>query len=207
MDKEQYILNPTRASSLSYWKTNAFKMPSNIIVVNEKEFSDYFLTDYEQELFFKLVYYPDALKQYVLPGNIKFKKIDLEDFVTHINSCYESEGISLRELSSYRQRPVYDERLWICLYNTDQDRIVATGIAEYDDDIKEGSLDWIQVSEEYRGQGFGSIIVYELLNRLNGRAKFVTVSCRVDNQTKPELLYQKCGFKDIAMWHVLRRKV
>ena len=96
--------------------------------------------------------------------------------------------------------------MWICLYDVRNARIVATGIAEYDDTAKEGSLDWIQVSEEYRSQGFGKVIVCELLNRLLGKADFVTVAGRVDNQTKPELLYRQCGFRDKAIWHVLKRK-
>lgn len=206
MNKDKYIKNPTRSSALSYWKTMVFKMPPNVIVLSEMEFSDRLLADYEQELFFKLVYYPHTYNQYVLPKNIKFIDADVEDFVTHINNCYEKERVSIKELIAYQQRPVYDETLWICLYDVTQARIVATGIAEYDKIIKEGSLDWIQVSEDYRNQGFGKIIVYELLNRLHGRAIFVTVSGRVDNQTKPELLYQKCGFKDKTIWHVLKRK-
>jgi len=40
------------------------------------------------------------------------------------------------------------------------DAIVATGIAEFDDEIKEGYLDWIQVSEQYRRQCLGKAIVY-----------------------------------------------
>lgn len=96
--------------------------------------------------------------------------------------------------------------MWICLYDVRNARIVATGIAEYDDTAKEGSLDWIQVSEEYRSQGFGKVIVCELLNRLLGKADFVTVAGRVDKQSKPELLYQRCGFRNKAIWHVLKRK-
>ena len=45
-------------------------------------------------------------------------------------------------------------------YDKKNDAIVATGIAEFDDVIKEGYLDWIQVSEQYRRQCLGKAIVY-----------------------------------------------
>lgn len=206
MEKEEYIRNPTRSSALSYWKTKVFRTPPDMIVLNEEDYSDSLLADYNEELFFKMVCYPNSHYSYKLPENIVFVEANLEDFMVHINSCYQSEGVSLLDLIEYKNRPVYDKNLWICLYDVRNAWIVATGIAEYDDTAREGSLDWIQVSEEYRNQGFGKVIVYELLNRLLGKAELVTVAGRVDNQSKPELLYEHCGFRDKVIWHVLKGK-
>jgi len=50
--------------------------------------------------------------------------------------------------------------MWICFYEKNNDVVVTTEIAEFDNDIKEGFLDWIQVSEGYRGQGLGKATVY-----------------------------------------------
>ena len=49
------------------------------------------------------------------------------------------------------------------------------------DEIGEGSLEWIQVLPEYRGQGLGTKLVLELLCRLKDKAAFVTVCGEVDN--------------------------
>ncbi|MGI6334421.1 MAG: GNAT family N-acetyltransferase [Saccharofermentanales bacterium] len=208
MNKRDYILNPTKASSLSYWKTNRIKVPPEMKIVNDEEFSESLLEEYEDELYFKMVHYPKNTEKnkYELPGHIIFIDASIEDFANHINSSYERESVTTQELYVYRERPVYDEKLWICLYDADKKQIVATGIAEYDVLVKEGSLEWIQVSKDYRNHGFGSVIVHELLNRLKGKAEFVTVSGKVDNETKPGLLYKKCGFEDETIWHVLRRK-
>ena len=81
----------------------------------------------------------------------------------------------------------------------------ASGIAELDTDIKEGILEWIQVSPEYRGKGLGKFIVNELLWRMRDKADFVTVSGKVDNPTNPRELYKTCGFADEEIWHVLRK--
>lgn len=82
--------------------------------------------------------------------------------------------------------------------------IIASGIAEYDYEIKEGILEWIQVLPQYQHQGYGKIIVCELLNRLKSVcASFVAVSGLVDNETNPEKLYRSCGFtgNDIVYIH------
>lgn len=40
----------------------------------------------------------------------------------------------------------------------------ALGIANFDSELKEGSLEWIQVMPNDRGSGIGQVIVNELLN-------------------------------------------
>ncbi|MFX0205782.1 MAG: GNAT family N-acetyltransferase [Candidatus Hodarchaeota archaeon] len=80
------------------------------------------------------------------------------------------------------------------------------GIAELDMTIPEASLEWIQVLPEYRNQGIGKAIVIELLNRYKDKVKFITVSGKVNNQTNPEELYKKCGFKGRDIWWVLSKR-
>jgi GNAT superfamily N-acetyltransferase len=91
--------------------------------------------------------------------------------------------------------------VFIC--DVSSDRLVALGIAEFDDTIGEGALEWIQVLPEMRGRGFGTLIVNELLRRLIGKAKFVTVGGECDNPTNPEKLYRKCGFVGDEVWRVI----
>ena len=74
-----------------------------------------------------------------------------------------------------------------------------------DSEIKEGILEWIQVSPEYRGVGLGKFIVNELLWRMKDKAEFVTVSGKADNPTNPRNLYIACGFSGEEIWHVMRK--
>lgn len=37
------------------------------------------------------------------------------------------------------------------------------------------------------------------------KASLVTVSGRVKNKTRPEILYESCGFEAKVLWHILRR--
>lgn len=206
MEKNEYINNPTGASALSYWKSLNFRNPAHIKVLHEEQFDQSLLDTHSDEVYFKLVHYLDGIGEQVSSSIFQFVKASTEEFVNHINSCYEEEGVTISELESYKSRPVYDDNLWICLYDKNNNAIAATGIAEFDNEIKEGSLDWIQVSEEYRGQGLGKIIVYELLRRLKNKASFVTVSGREDNKFKPEKLYESCGFESKVLWHILKEK-
>ena len=206
MEKKEYLANPTGASALSFWKTCNFNNPAHIKVLNENEFNPNLLETHTDEVYFKLVHYLENIEKQFKSDKFIFVKASTEEFVNHINSCYEKERLTVDELEYYKNRSVYDEDLWICLYDNVNHVIAATGIAEFDREIKEGYLDWIQVSEEYRGQGLGKIIVYELLKRLKRKANLVTVSGRVNNKTNPEKLYESCGFESKVLWHILTEK-
>ena len=206
MKREEYLINPAKASSLTYWKTNEIKLSSNMLILNDEDFDKSLLSEYEDRFYFKMFHDLKYIEEVKLPVSMEFVDCTTEEYANHINECYADEGISDEELGKYQTRAVFDKELWIALYDNEREKIVATGIAEFDRIIKEGSLDWIQVSKEYRKQGYGKIIVCELLNRLKEKADFVTVSGRIDNETKPEILYKKCGFTKKEIWHVLRKK-
>jgi hypothetical protein len=44
------------------------------------------------------------------------------------------------------------------------------------------------------------------LRRLKEKPSFVTVSGRINNKTKPEKLYESCGFEDKVLWYILMEK-
>lgn len=75
--------------------------------------------------------------------------------------------------------------------------------ADFDGEAREGVLEWIQVLPQYRGRKIGRLIVGELLCRMVGKADFATVSGKVNNASKPEILYRKCGFTGNDVWHIL----
>ena len=206
MDKQTYLLNPTGASSLCFWKTNSFDIPMHMRVVSDDDFSDSLLNDYTDEPYFKLLHDLTHIDRVALPEGFVMTQGSTGEFAAHINACYEREGVTVEELEQYKARPVYDADLWICIRDTSNMNVVASGIAELDRDIREGSLEWIQVSDGYRHMGIGQCIVNELLSRLQDKADFVTVSGRVNNETRPEKLYEQCGFTDKTIWHIMTRK-
>ena len=145
------------------------------------------------------------VNELVLPNGFELCDATLSDFAKHINKCYKGSKLTVDELESYCKRTVYAQELWIAVKDCKNNKIIGTGIAELDTEIGEGILEWIQVSEKYRGKGIGRFIVNELLQRMKGKVSFVTVSGQVNNSTNPEALYRKCGFEGNDIWNILTK--
>lgn len=200
MTKEEYLLNPCRASSLPFWKIEVVKIPNNIVIISENDSS---FNSASGEIYFKLMHNLDRIDDVKLSSDFEVVEASISQFVEHINKCYIEEGITLEELESYKLHPVYNPTLWLAIKNKKTGELVASGIAEFDVEIGEGILEWIEISPTYRRQGLGKFIVCELLNRLkNLKANFVTVSGRLSNSTHPLELYKSCNFKNIFLWKI-----
>lgn len=205
-EKEVYLTNPCKASSLPFWKTNLVKIPENMKVVLEDDLQSVDVQKYSDERFFKLLHRMNDIEKPVLDSRYEMVYGKVSEYAKHIADCYDDIGISPEELADYQNHEVYDRDLWIAVTERGRNTIIASGIAEMDKDINEGILEWIQVSPEYRGKGLGKFVVNELLWRMRDKADFVTVSGKVDNPTNPNGLYKACGFTDEEIWHVMRRR-
>ncbi len=204
--KEQYLVNPCRASSIPYWKAKAMSVPKEIKIIHNDDFSEAEYQQYSDEPYFRLIHSLQELSAPLIPEGFLLCDGTLMDYADHINKCYDNIGISELELRSYTTRQVYSVKLWLAVKDEHNEEIVASGIAELDREIGEGILEWIQVSKDYRGCGLGSYIVSELLWRMKGIAKFATLSGQCNNPTNPEGLYRKCGFTGNDVWHILRKR-
>lgn len=204
--KQQYLQNPCGASSLPYWKAVRMDVPENMLIQHDRAFCGECLTDYIDEPYFRLYHDLRELRAAVLPEGFRLCKAAPADYAAHINQCYGDGSITEAEISAYAQHPVYSAELWVAVQAWKTQEIVATGVAELDEDVGEGILEWIQVSPAYRGHGLGSYVVTELLNRMARKARFATVSGQVNNPSNPEGLYRKCGFQGNDVWHIMRKK-
>ena len=207
-EKYEYLKNPCGTYSIPHWKQKHTQIPENMKILHDREFDDALFLEYNDEKYFRLMH------------NLKdIEKVELEEFFVEtasrkdipliqniVNCSYEDLSITCEQLLGYNESEVYDENLWIIIYEKTTHKPVACGIAELDREIKEGMLEWIQVLPEYRGKKIGRLLVNELLLRMQGKADFVTVSGKVDNATKPEILYRKCGFTGEDIWHILTKK-
>lgn len=205
MKKEVYLANPCKASSLPFWKTNRVDIPENMKIVLEEDLQSVAVREYLDERYFKLIHRMNNIEKPVLDNRYEMVCCEVPEYVKHIAVCYDGVGISTEELMSYQMHAVYDWDLWIAVTECGHNTIIASGIAEVDKDIKEGILEWIQVSPGYRGKGLGKFVVNELLWKMKDKADFVTVSGKIDNPTNPRSLYMACGFSEEEIWHVMRK--
>ena len=206
LSKETYLKNPCRASALPYWKAVRLAVPEDMLVLHEFAFHAGYLTDYTDEPYFRLYHDLQGLPPAVLPDGLQLFDAAPADYGAHISRCYTGMSAAAAEIGSYVQHSVYSADLWVAVRERESGKIAGTGIAEFDAQMGEGILEWIQVSPECRGRGFGTSLVAELLHRIAAKAEFATVSGQVRNPSEPEKLYRKCGFTGNDVWHVLRKK-
>jgi len=204
---KDYINNPCRTLSIPYWKQNNIKVPDDIKIVHNDEYNATDFNGYIDEPYFRL--YHDLQKV----RHTKRDDIDiivgtadmLDVFVDIINKSYSDLSVTKEQIESYRKTPVFSSDLWVLLKDK-KGNYVGCGIADYDKEIGEMILEWIQVVPSCRGCGYGQYIVNYLLAKVQGQAKFATVSGKIMNVTNPEKMYRKCGFTGNDIWHILIKR-
>ncbi len=204
----EYLNNPCGTLSIPYWKAKNITIPSDMRILHDRDFSSDILSEYTDEKYFRLYH---SLKDISEIINDDFEittatRRNIKTIVQIINDSYTDISVNKELIESYTKTPVYNENLWIMVKEKATGKFVGCGLADYDTEVKELILEWIQVLPEYRGKKIGQLIVTELLFKMKGIADFATVSGKVDNKTKPEALYRKCGFVGNDVWHILHKK-
>jgi len=163
----------------------------------------YDLDGYKENAFFVL--YHDLVNINNIDHDYEFRNVkesEAKEVMTFINNSYEFISVKEQEVLNWRSEHVFDASLWIWMIENNNK--IALGIAEWDKKINAGALEWIQVHESSRGKRVGQILVNELLTRMAG-VNFVTVSGEVDNISRPEKLYLKCGFIGDKIWYYYKK--
>jgi len=209
IDIEQYIQDPCRTLATAFWKASHFPIPPNVVIAHKSDLAMHD-TNFNGQVttYFRLLNRLDTQNHFPLPNGFNFRQVSLPDdaatLADIINRSYNSYSHTADSIMRWTNHPVFDPSLWLFVIDDLTNNPAAAGLADFDNTITEGSLEWIQVLPEYRGRGLGQAIVCELVNRLKhgNKAAFVTVSGECDNKTNPEALYRKCGFTGDDIWYV-----
>ena len=177
-------------------------------ILHENDFRNSNHSEYMDEPYFRLYHSLEKIDAIALDGIsiVTAKQDDIPLFVEVINQSYTDLSVTIEQLNMYTQTAVYSPDLWVMAVDKTTDTIVGCGIADFDRELGEGIIEWVQVIPAYRGNQIGQLIVSELLGRMKSIAKFVTVSGKIDNITNPERLYRKCGFVGNDVWHILTKR-
>ena len=147
------------------------------------------------------------VKRHGIPPGFLFRdahpETEVEDVVEIIQHCYSNMKVTPTIVREWLARPVYAPDLWVWIVDAESTRKAGLGIAEFDPQVPEASLEWIQVLPEYQKRGLGTAIVAELLHRVEGKVHFTIVSGEVGNPDEAERLYRKCGFTGSDVWWLL----
>lgn len=206
-EKEEYLLDPCGASSLSFRKSKLAAIPENMRIIRDDAFDPACFDSYIDTPYFKAIHRLAVLEKPELPHGFRLVAADAEEFSRHIRECFGG-GPDAADTEFQHLFAPENASLRITLADEKTGKIAASGLAEIGAEIGEGSLEWIQVSPEYRRAGLGTFIVRELLRRLafSQNARFATVSGQLNSEWHPLALYEKCGFAESVIWHVLMKK-
>lgn len=208
MTLQQYLQAPCEMLSIPFWKAQSSSIPVGMKIVHNSVFNKLDYSGYSDEKYFRLFHNLKNISQTHVDGFeiVTATTEDIAAFVDIVNKSYTDMQANFNQFINYTKTPVYRSDLWILIKDISDGEYAGCGIADFDNQAKELILEWIQVLPEYRRKGIGTLIVKELLNRGRGIADFATVSGKVGNATKPELLYRKCGFTGNDIWHILTEK-
>lgn len=140
---------------------------------------------------------PEGFRLYPVAG-----ETEAPEMAALIGQCYPDLHPSPATVKSWFQHPTFAPDLWLWVMDEKTGIPVGLGIAEFDPELREGSLEWVQILPAFQGRGLGKGLVHALLSLLQDRAAFTTVSGQVD-AFRPEKLYRQCGFTGDDRWWVI----
>ena len=115
MEKEVYLVNPCKTSSLPFWKTNQISIPENMKIVLEENLHSVNVQKYIDEKYFKLVHRMNDIEKPVLSNRYEVRVCAVSEYAKHITVCYDDIGISVEDLEEYQSHAVYDSNLCIAV--------------------------------------------------------------------------------------------
>lgn len=209
MNLQEYLENPIGLLSIPYWKAHKYIIPEYMKIVHNKNFSEDLLDYYKDTEYFCLIHNLKKINKAELPQEFFITTISETHFsqlVELINNAYThlDISVSMEQVKGWTNTEVYESDLWRAVFK--DDLMIGAIITDYDKNAKEAFIEWMQVLPEYRGNGIATALLNDSLQRIQGKADFVTVSGMVNNKTKPEMIYRKCGFIGDDIWHILVRK-
>jgi len=82
-----------------------------MMIVSDEDFSANLLSDYTDEPYFKLLHDLRKIDNVDLPEGFVMTQGNTEEFAAHINTAYETEGVTTEELEQYKtalsMMPIY----------------------------------------------------------------------------------------------------
>ena len=162
-----------------------------------------------KEPFFRLIHAGSELPLRATVPGYAIREVDTTTEIplvaTILHACYDTATPGTDEIATWTSRPVFNPHAWLWIIDRRAKRPVALGIAESDKIAGEASLEWIQVLPAFRGLGLGTMLVQELVYRLEQQVDFTTVAGQLKNPSEPDHLFRRCGFAGRDVWWALRR--
>ena len=204
----EYKENPCRAFSIPYWKAKGISIPKGMKIIHGSEIDEKLLKKYADKRFFRLKHDLKNIPQFET-DEIAFEMISpdrIGELTEMINRSYTHSDVhvTVEHIQSLTKTKVYCPELWIGAFT--DGKLIGSILCDFDSEVGEAIIEWLQVLPEYRGKGIASALTCMALRKMGAFAEFATVSGECDNITAPERVYRRCGFKGNDVWHILNKK-
>ena len=229
MDVKKYLKDPCNSLSMPYWKYKKTSTRSDTMIVHDSKFDPVLYRDWHDTLQFRMKHDLVYLTSKKINENFFFETVDeesLEDVIAVINQTDKEIEITKKDLNHWKSEESFCKELWILVYNKkifhrikgkkvtydevgnkiDNKKYLPVGlmISNFDQTIKEASIELLEIIPSYRKLGLKESLVRESLFRISEIADFVTVSGKMENSQEYEF-YKNLGFTGDAVWHILKK--
>ena len=143
MDRKEYLQDPCGMLSIPYWKAEMLTVPDSVRIIHCRDWKGQY-NDYQR--FFRIRHDLNGLDPIFFDYDtisIDFQAGELSEM---INACYQHENIAVTEedILEWKKHKTFREEL--CVYiNAGNGKMAASGIAAYDENCREGTIEWVQV--------------------------------------------------------------
>jgi len=115
------------------------------------------------------------------------------------------EARGMEDVLAWARRPVFHPHAWLWAVDRATKRPTGLAVADVDSEAQEASLVCLEVLPDHRNRGVGTMLLQELIARLERMAPVTTATLPLRSGTHPDHLFSACGFSGHAIWWRLRR--
>lgn len=205
---QEYWIDPCGLLSIPWWKQNRLTLPPNIKILHHRFFSPEAAEGCRDQVYFRLLHDLKAVPEYRTEG-FHLTDTSPEDaglIASIINASYRDIRVTEAQILAMADSPAFCPALWVAVRDGETGCTMGCAMGEFDPESGEMSIEWVQVLPSFRRKGIGRALVTQLLRRAPAGARFATVSGQADNESNPEELYRRCGFRGEDYWHILTKE-
>ena len=143
-----------------------------------------------------------------VPG-YSLREVDLAEelplVATLLRASCGGPARGMDDVVAWARRPVARPHAWLWAIDRTTGRPAGLAVADVDAETQEASLVCLEVLPDHRSRGVGTMLLQELMGRLERIAAFTTVTLPLRSGTHPDHLFSAGGFSGHTVWWRLRR--
>lgn len=227
--EKKYQQDPTHTLPIPYWKHKQTSVREDMVIVSDEKFNEVLYREFIDTKYYRLEHDLLNLKLGKIGSHYSFstyKTNDTFNIYNLIKECYKEDELQFEKIERLVKDETFNNLLCVFLY-CDKYYMIEKNIvninkigprkekklkpigmimANFDEETKEASIEYLCIIEKYRKKGLGKLLIQEILLRISNIAEFATVTYPIESEYNLDNLFRSCGFTGDAVWHVLKKQ-